>query len=67
MERRMKRRPRLSRFVGVRVTPEQANKLLMLSHYYTDEPGNMSAAVRWAVDSAAAEMELCRGRGQVRG
>lgn len=38
-----------SRFVGVRLDPEQQRKLLLLS-VKAGEPGNMSAGLRWALD-----------------
>jgi hypothetical protein len=41
------------RFVGVRLTREQQQKLLRLSQL-TAEPGNMSAGLRLAVDQAKA-------------
>lgn len=38
-----------SRFVGVRLTPEEQRKLILLS-METSEPGNMSAGLRYALD-----------------
>ena len=38
-----------SRFVGVRVEPEQQRKLILLS-VRAGEPGNMSAGLRWALE-----------------
>lgn len=38
-----------SRFVGVRMTPEEQKKLILLS-MKTNEPGNMSAGLRYALD-----------------
>lgn len=40
-----------NKFIGVRVEPEQQRKLLMLS-LNTDQPGNMSAGLRWWLDQA---------------
>lgn len=40
-----------SRFVGVRVEPEQQRKLILLS-VRAGEPGNMSAGLRWALEQA---------------
>lgn len=42
-----------SRFVGVRLEPEQQRKLIVLS-LAAGEPGNMSAALRFLVDNAPA-------------
>jgi len=50
-----------SRFVGVRLEPEQQRKLILLS-VQAGEPGNMSAGLRWALEqvrvsgSVAAEV-----------
>jgi len=41
-----------SRFVGVRLEPDQQRKLIVLS-LAAGEPGNMSAALRMLVDRAA--------------
>ena len=38
-----------SRFVGVRLEPEQRRKLILLSRQ-AGEPGNMSAGLRWALE-----------------
>lgn len=38
-----------SRFVGVRLEPEEQRKLILLS-MQTSEPGNMSAGLRYALD-----------------
>ena len=38
-----------SKFVGVRVEPEQQRKLILLS-VRAGEPGNMSAGLRWALE-----------------
>lgn len=40
-----------SKFVGVRIEPEQQRKLILLS-LNTDQPGNMSAGLRWWLDQA---------------
>ena len=40
-----------SRYVGVKLEPEQVRKLIVLS-LVAGEPGNMSAALRWLVDTA---------------
>lgn len=51
-----------SRFVGVRLEPEQQRKLILLS-VKAGEPGNMSAGLRWALEqvrvngTVAAEIE----------
>lgn len=45
----------LTRFVGVRLAPAQAAKLLMLAEQ-AGEPGNMSAGLRLALDLAFAEL-----------
>lgn len=39
-----------SRFIGVRLEPEQQRKLIVLS-LKAGEPGNMSAALRWIIDN----------------
>lgn len=50
-----------SKFVGVRLEPEQAHALILLS-VQAGEPGNMSAGLRWALEqvrvsgSVAAEV-----------
>ena len=46
-----------SRFVGVRVEPEQQRKLLLLS-MQTSEPGNMSAGLRWAIEQVRVSGEV---------
>ena len=38
-------------FVGVRLSAEEAQQLLLVS-LQTDEPGNVSAAVRWLLDQS---------------
>lgn len=38
-----------NRFVGVRLEPEQQQKLILLSAR-AGEPGNMSAGLRWALE-----------------
>lgn len=43
-----------SRFVAARFEPEQQRKLLMLS-VRAGQPGNMSAALRFAVDRIATD------------
>lgn len=40
-----------SRFVGIRLEPEQQRKLILLS-VQAGEPGNMSAGLRWWLDQA---------------
>ena len=40
-----------SRYIGVRVEPEQQRKLILLS-VRAGEPGNMSAGLRWALEQA---------------
>jgi hypothetical protein len=56
-----------SRFVGVRLEPEQQRKLILLS-VKAGEPGNMSAGLRWALEqvrvngTVAAEIEGQPGR-----
>ena len=56
-----------SRFVGVRLEPEQQRKLLVLS-LTSGEPGNMSAALRMLVQRApmpsAKEIERASSAGQ---
>lgn len=44
-----------SRFVGVRLEPEQQRKLIVFS-VRAGEPGNVSAGLRWALDQAAAKV-----------
>ncbi len=46
-----------SKFVGVRVEPEQQRKLLLLS-MQTSEPGNMSAGLRWAIEQVRVSGEV---------
>jgi hypothetical protein len=46
-----------SRFVGVRVEPEQQRKLILLS-MQTSEPGNMSAGLRWAIEQVRVSGEV---------
>lgn len=46
-----------SRFIGVRVEPEQQRKLLLLS-MQTSEPGNMSAGLRWAIEQVRVSGEV---------
>lgn len=40
-----------SKFVGVRLTPAQQEKLLTAS-LVTSEPGNLSAGLRWMIDNS---------------
>ena len=44
-----------SRFVGVRLEPEQQRKLIVFS-VRAGEPGNVSAGLRWALEQAAAKV-----------
>ena len=54
-----------SKFVGVRLAPEQQRKLIVLS-LQAGEPGNMSAALRWLVDGAKMpSMAEAHGAGAV--
>ena len=46
-----------SRFVGVRVEPEQQRKLILLS-VRAGEPGNMSAGLRWAIEQVRVSGEV---------
>lgn len=46
-----------SKFVGVRVEPEQQRKLILLS-VTAGEPGNMSAGLRWALDQARVSGDI---------
>ena len=46
-----------SKFVGVRVEPEQQRKLILLS-MQTSEPGNMSAGLRWAIEQVRVSGEV---------
>jgi hypothetical protein len=41
-----------SRFIGVRIEPEQQRKLILLS-VKAGQPGNMSAGLRWALDQVS--------------
>ena len=46
-----------SRYIGVRVEPEQQRKLILLS-MQTSEPGNMSAGLRWALEQVKVSGEV---------
>ena len=51
-----------SRFVGVRLAPEQQHKLVLMS-LATDEPGNISAGLRWAIDNAQVHVSQVSAQG----
>lgn len=46
-----------SRFVGIRLEPEQQRKAILLS-VQAGDPGNMSAGVRWALDQVRVSGSL---------
>lgn len=53
-----------SRFIGVRVEPEQQRKLILLS-VQAGEPGNMSAGLRWALEQVRVGGAVAAEVGQV--
>lgn len=57
-----------TRFVGVRLEPQQQHKLILLS-VQAGEPGNMSAGLRWLVDRARVNGQVSAevGDGQAEG
>jgi hypothetical protein len=52
-----------TRFVGVRLSAEEAQQLLLVS-LQTEEPGNVSAAVRWLVDQSRGLVQQRLGEGE---
>jgi hypothetical protein len=52
-----------TQFVGVRLSAEEAQQLLLVS-LQTEAPGNVSAAVRWLVDQSRGQMQQRLGEGE---
>lgn len=52
-----------TQFVGVRLSAEEAQQLILVS-LQTEEPGNVSAAVRWLVDQSRQLVQQRLGEGE---
>lgn len=52
-----------TQFVGVRLSAEEAQQLLLVS-LQTEAPGNVSAAVRWLVDQSRGLVQQRLGEGE---